>query len=66
LKARGLNEEEEVLTNFVVSIHSYKSGEFLVSTTYEYESKNILDHIIDYTKERIDYDQEYITRYTAL
>ena len=59
-------EEKEVLTNSVVSIHSYKSGAFLVSATYEYESKSILDRIIDYTEERIDYDQEYIAKNAAV
>ena len=59
-------EEEEALTNSVVSIHSYKSGAFLVSATYEYESKNTMDRIIDYTAERIDYDQEYIAKNAAV
>ena len=59
-------EEEKVLTNSVVSIDSYKSEAFLVSAKYENESKNTMDRIVDYTQQRFDYDQDYISKNAAI
>lgn len=59
-------EEKELLTKSVVSIESYKSEAFLVSAKYEYESKNTIDRIIDYTQQRFDYDQNYLSQNAAI
>jgi hypothetical protein len=53
-------EEQDMLLTTVASIETFKTEAFGVSTKFEEKSRGTLNRMIDYTKKRTAYDQEYL------